>query len=108
MHVESISTSCTRQANASTCTHLALVHVALLCSSYLASSFLVSTVMLDLSELIAFEKQCCRDGCSRDGAISCSQCKVAVWCSPECLQENFNKHQLACRLGEEQLNELNL
>lgn len=42
------------------------------------------------------------------GIISCSLCKIACWCGPECLESDFASHKIACTVGEQVLQELQL
>lgn len=85
-------------------------------------------VKLDLGELISFPKQCCYRGCIKDGKdsfahkkyfsflmhflilglISCSLCKIACWCGPDCLENDFATHKMACTVAEYILQELQL
>ena len=57
-------------------------------------------VLLDLTDFINSNKFCSLQGCGNLGVIECSNCNIAAWCSPQCLQQDYDRdHQYVCKLA---------
>lgn len=65
----------------------------------------------DLTLLISAPRECQRPGCHAEIAlacVSCSRCLITLWCSPTCLERDYEGHKHLCDFGYAARNTLGL
>ena len=56
----------------------------------------------DLTLLISSPRECQRPGCHNPislACVSCSRCLITLWCSPTCLETDYEPHKHLCDFG---------